>query len=145
MPIEIKYTDDSIGIIFCAIGRVTASDIIRKQKEIYRSRKLDKRRTQQNRTNQERSRPFRGGSIVDRRGWTQDHVAHIFPFRFVVNGTIATSSISGGGEMPSWGSAFPGKAAWTPMGGKNFVHWVLHIALHDVYLFLYTVFQMRLP
>lgn len=37
MPIEIKYTDDNIGIIFSAIGKVTGKDIINKQKEIYQS------------------------------------------------------------------------------------------------------------
>lgn len=40
MPIEIQYTDDRKGIIFCAVGKVTGKDIIEKQISIYNSAKF---------------------------------------------------------------------------------------------------------
>ena len=38
MPIEIHYTDDNIGVIFCAVGEVTGKDIIESEKEIFQSK-----------------------------------------------------------------------------------------------------------
>lgn len=38
MPIEIQYTDDNIGVEFCAVGEVTGKDIIEGEKKIYQSK-----------------------------------------------------------------------------------------------------------
>jgi hypothetical protein len=38
MPIEIQYTDDNIGIIFSAVGKVTGKEIIESQSDIYQSK-----------------------------------------------------------------------------------------------------------
>ena len=35
MAIEIQYTQDNIGVIFCAVGRVTGEEVITHQKRIY--------------------------------------------------------------------------------------------------------------
>ena len=37
MPIEIQYTEDKIGVVFCAVGRVTGEEIIAAQKTIHDS------------------------------------------------------------------------------------------------------------
>ena len=37
MPIEIHYTDDNIGINFCAVGEVSGKEIIEHLKEVYQS------------------------------------------------------------------------------------------------------------
>ena len=37
MPIEIQHTDDNIGIIFSAVGKVTGQEIIESQSNIYQS------------------------------------------------------------------------------------------------------------
>ena len=37
MPIEIQYTEDKLGVVFCAVGKVTGQDILAKQNEIYQS------------------------------------------------------------------------------------------------------------
>ncbi len=38
MPIEIQYTDDSIGVNFCAVGKVTGKDILESAKDIFQSK-----------------------------------------------------------------------------------------------------------
>ena len=37
MPIEIQYTEDNIGINFCAVGHATGTEIIEAMKEIFLS------------------------------------------------------------------------------------------------------------
>jgi len=37
MPIEIEYTEDNLGIVFSAVGKVTGKEIIDNQKDVYRS------------------------------------------------------------------------------------------------------------
>jgi hypothetical protein len=37
MPIEIQFTDDNIGINFCAVGEVSGKEIIEHLKEFYQS------------------------------------------------------------------------------------------------------------
>ena len=38
MPIEIQYTEDGVGVVFSAVGRVTGEEIITAQKSIYDSK-----------------------------------------------------------------------------------------------------------
>ncbi len=35
MPIEVRYTDDDLGIDFCAVGRVTGKDVIESKVTIF--------------------------------------------------------------------------------------------------------------
>jgi len=44
MPIEIEYTDDTLGVIFSAVGKVTGKEIIDKQKDVYRSKEFPRLR-----------------------------------------------------------------------------------------------------
>jgi hypothetical protein len=44
MPIEIQHTDDNIGIIFSAVGKVTGKEIIESQSDIYQSKGFAKLR-----------------------------------------------------------------------------------------------------
>ena len=37
MTIEVKYTDDNMGVTFYAVGKVTGKDIIESQRDIYQS------------------------------------------------------------------------------------------------------------
>ncbi len=37
MPIEVHYTEDHIGLVLCAVGKITGQDIIDAQKKIYAS------------------------------------------------------------------------------------------------------------
>ncbi len=40
MPIEVQYTQDNIGLVFCAVGKVTGKEIIDTQSSIYRTQKF---------------------------------------------------------------------------------------------------------
>ena len=40
MPIEVQYTEDNIGVVFSAVGKVTGKEIINTQNSIYRTKKF---------------------------------------------------------------------------------------------------------